>query len=276
VCTWRGVTLCVISTLLPATAVGQQGHPRSQDYLFISAVDDARSAWVNPAGLGWIPEASVMAEVAVNRSAGSMRLGQYTVGLNSRGLALSYERDRSIPDSSIGVARIALGLPLGNGSVGASFSTYGSRHNQGIELGARYRVLPELDAAVVVRNLKRPLVHGTPQPIVGVAGATWTLGAHVAAASAEALATERPGLSGYDLNYRAGIELHVAEPWPLTIHLATEISGQGSVRRWTIGLMFGWVDHVGVVAGATPVTGLGEPDKFSALAVASQRAPVRP
>ena len=168
----RLAACCCVAALLPAGKAIAQAAPRSQDYLFISDVDDARAAWVNPAGLGWIPEASVMGEMVLDRSTGSLRLGQYTAGLNSHGLALAYERDRSVPDSSMGIARLALGVPLGRGAIGASFTTYGSHHNTGFELGVRYRLLAELDGAVGLRNLVHPVLRATPQPAVAVAGAT--------------------------------------------------------------------------------------------------------
>jgi hypothetical protein len=238
--------------------------------MFISAVDDARAAWVNPAGLAWTPEASVMAEMVLDRSGGPLRLGQYTVGLNSRGLALSYERDRSTPDSSIGVARIALGVPLGRGTIGASFTTYGSFHSTGYDLGVRYRLLAALDAAGVVRDLGHPILHGVRQPVVGVAGATWSLG-HAAAISAEVLAAERLAASGYDVSYRAGIMVRTPEPWPLALHALADVGSDGTVHGWAVAVILGGLDRVGVVAGATPSNGLEAPQQFSAVGVATRR-----
>jgi hypothetical protein len=266
----RLITCCCAIALLPSAAALAQAAPRSQDYLFISAVDDARAAWVNPAGLGWLPEASVMAEMVLDRSGGPLRLGQYTVGLNSRGLALSYERDRSTPDSSIGVTRIALGVPIGRGTIGASFSTYGSIHNTGYDLGVRYRLLAGLDAAGVLRDVGRPVLHGVRQPVVGVAGATWSLG-RTAEISAEALAAERLAASGYDVSYRAGIVVRAVQPWPFALHALADVASDGTVHGWAVAVMLGGLDRVGMVAGATPGTGLEAPQQFSAVGVATRR-----
>ncbi len=266
---------CTAALLPPAPALAQQAAPRSQDYLFISAVDDARAAWVNPAGLGWIPEASVMAEAVLDRSTGSLRLGQYTVGLNSRGLALSYERDRSTPDSSIGITRIALGVPMGRGAIGASFSTYGSIHSTGYDLGVRYRLLAGLDGAAVLRNLGRPVLNGVRQPVVGVAGATWSLG-HAAQVSAEGLAAERLGVSGYDVSYRAGVVVRAVRPWPVALHAVADVASDGTVGGWAVAVVLGSLDYVGAVTGATPTVGLGAPQQFSAFGVATRRAFGRP
>lgn len=274
---WVHFALCGCAAVLlpPTAAVAQQEAPRSQDYLFISNVDDARAAWVNPAGLGWIPEASVMAEMELDRSRGSLRLGQYTVGLDSRGLALAYQRDRSVPDSSVAVTRLALGVPLGRGSVGASFTTYGNYHETGFDLGVRYRLLAELDGAAVLRNLGHPVLHGVRQPIVGVAGATWRIGG-TADLSGEALAAQRLGASGYDVSYRAGIVVRALRPWPLQLHAVADMGSDGTVHGWVLGLVLGRLDHVGVLTGATPSAGLSAPQQFSAFGVATRRALVRP
>jgi hypothetical protein len=266
----RLAACCCAAALLPAGTALAQAAPRSQDYLFISDVDDARAAWVNPAGLGWIPEASVMAEMVLDRSTGSLRLGQYTVGLNSRGLALTYERDRSTPDSSIGVARLALGVPVGRGAIGASFTTYGNHHNTGFDLGVRYRLLSELDGAAVLRNIGHPALYGALQPVVGVAGATWRLGG-TAALSAEAIAAQRLGASGYDVSYRAGIVVHAARPWPLALHAVADMGSDGAVHGWAVGLIVGGMDRVGMVTGASPTVGLETPQQFSAVGVATRR-----
>ena len=270
----RLAACCCVAALLPAGKAIAQAAPRSQDYLFISDVDDARAAWVNPAGLGWIPEASVMGEMVLDRSTGSLRLGQYTAGLNSHGLALAYERDRSVPDSSMGIARLALGVPLGRGAIGASFTTYGSHHNTGFELGVRYRLLAELDGAVVLRHLAPPGLRATPRPAVAVAGATCRLGS--AAVSAEALAAQRLGASGYEVSYRAGITVRAARPWPLALHAAADMGSDGKVHGWAVALILSGLDRVGVVAGATPTDGLEAPQQFSAVGVATRRAVARP
>lgn len=212
-----------------------------------------------------------MAEMVLDRSGGPLRLGQYTVGLNSRGLSLSYERDRSTPDSSIGVTRIALGVPLGRGAIGASFSTYGSIHSTGYDLGVRYRLLAGLDAAGVLRDLGHPVLNGIRQPVVGVAGATWSLG-HTGEISAEALAAERLATSGYDVSYRAGIVVRTPQPWPLALHALADVGSDGTVHGWAVAVIVGGLDRVGTVVGTTPSTGLEAPQQFSAVGVATRRA----
>ena len=261
---------------LGAPALAQQSEPRSRDYLFITTADDVRAVWVNPAGLGRVPEASVMAEAAVDRTNGSVRLSQYTLGLNSRGLGLSYQRDRSRDSVSLGVLRIGLGLPLGRGSIGAAMTNYGRGRPQGYDLGLRYPVLASLEAGLVVRNLNRPQVvfQEGPLPIITVAGASWTIAPQLANVSAEAIAVERVGTAeGFDLRYRGGFVLRSTQPWPLALHATALVASNGALRQWSLGLVVGGVDRVGVVSSASPTTGLGEPQRFSAVGVASRRAP---
>lgn len=275
--------LCAAVCAVPATAAAQQSEPRSRDYLFITGVDDVRAAWVNPAGLGRVPEASVMGEAAVDRTNGSVRLSQYTLGLNSRGLGLAYQRDRSRDSVSVGVVRIGLGLPLGRGSIGGAMSSYGRSRQQGYDLGLRYPLIAGLEAGAVVRNLDRPqpAAGEQPLPIVALAGATWIVAPRLASVSGEAIATERrsttPGLdtTGFDLSYRGGFVIHSAWPWPLALHAAARFTNDGTLRQWSVGLIVGGLDRAGFIASASPTTGLGEPRRFSAVAVTSRRGPER-
>ena len=263
--------------LQPAVATAQS-EPRSRDYLFITGVDDVRAVWVNPAGLGWVPEASVMAEAALDRAGGSTRLIQYTFGLNSRGLGLAYERDRSRDSVRVGVVRIGLGLPLGRGSVGVAMSNYGRGREQGYDLGLRYGVLPRLEAGLVVRNINRPRLTflEPPTPVVTLAGASWTIAPWLATVSGEAIAVERLGtVSGFDMRYRGGFVLRTSGRWPVALHAAALVTGAGTLRQWSLGVVIGGLDRVGLVASAEPVTGLGEPERFSAVGVASRRGPVQ-
>ncbi len=275
---WLGFAgaCALVGAASPGLAWAQRSQPRSRDYLFVTSVDDARAAWVNPAGLGWVPEASIMGEVGLDRSGGSLRLDQYTLGLNSRGLGVAYQRDRSRDTMSVGVFRIALGLPMGSGAIGGAVSNYRGTREQGFDLGFRYPVLRGLDLGLVVRDIGRPqvVIGEESRPIATVGGATWNLAPNVANLSAEAIAVERLGpTSGFDLLYRGGFVLRARRPWPLTLHAAAEVASDGSLRQWSVGLIVGGLDRVGLMAGAMPTTGLGEVERFSALGIASRRPP---
>ena len=270
-----GAVAAGVWVLQPAAAAAQV-EPRSRDYLFITGVDDVRAVWVNPAGLGRVPEASVMAEAMLDRSGGSVRLTQYTFGLNSRGLGLAYERDRSRDSVSVGVVKIGLGLPFPRGAIGVAMTNYGRGREQGYDLGLRYGVVAGLEAGLVVRNINRPRLTFVESrlPIVTMAGASWTLAPRLATVSGEAIAVERLGtLSGFDMRYRGGFVLRTGGGWPVALHAAAMVTSAGTLRQWSLGVVIGGLDRVGVVASAQPMTGLGEPEQFSAVGVAGRRAP---
>ncbi|MBI4420573.1 MAG: hypothetical protein HY560_07075 [Gemmatimonadetes bacterium] len=274
----RAVAWAAVCAGLPVGAAAQQSEPRSREYLFITGVSDVRAVWVNPAGLGAVPEASILAEAVLDRTDGSVKLGQYTLGLNSRGLGISYERDRSRDSVSVGIVRLGLGLPLGRGSLGAAMSSYGrgGSRQQGYDVGARYPIVRDLEAGLVVRNLNRPqpVFSEGRLPIVTVAGATWVIAPRLANVSFEATALERLGaVSGFDMSYRGGFVIHAGRPWPLALHATAGVDSDGTLQQWSLGLIIGGLDRVGVVASASPTTGLGEPRRFSAVGVASRRGP---
>ncbi len=269
---------CAAAWAVPPAPAAAQSEPRSREYLFITGVSDVRAVWVNPAGLGSVPEASVMAEAAVDRTDGSVKLGQYTLGVNSRGLGLSYERDRSRDSVSVGVVRLGLGLPLGRGSLGVAMSSYGRGRQQGYDLGARYPIVAGLEVGLVARNINRPqpVFSEGRLPIVTLAGATWTIAPQLANVSAEAMAVERLGAaSGFDMRYRGGFVIRSGGPWPLALHATAAVGSDGTLRQWSLGVLIGRLDRAGLVASASPTTGLGEPRRFSAVGVASRRPPER-
>ncbi len=264
---------CAAALSIPLASSAQQSQPRSRDYLFVSSVDDARAVWVNPAGQAWIPEASVMAELVFDRTDSSTRVGQYTLGFNSRGLAVAYQRDRPADGPSLGIFRLGLGVPLGRASLGATATSYGSTREEGFDIGLRYALLPRLNVGAVIRNLGRPLVRLQREPLVGVVGATLGVAPSVAEASWEAAAVERLATSGYDLRYRGGLVLTVGRPSPVAFYGAAELGSDGTLRGWALGILLGGGDSAGLVASAKPTAGLGPLDRFSAVGVATRRPP---
>jgi hypothetical protein len=63
----RALGLIALAAASPLRA--QLAAPRSASYLFSANVEDARALWINPAGLGVLPIASIYAEVAADRPA---------------------------------------------------------------------------------------------------------------------------------------------------------------------------------------------------------------
>ena len=253
------LTALVLGGLVAQTANGQAVRSRSGDYLFASTATDTRALWVNPAGLAVSIEASVLAEFVLERPVdGDLRLAQWSVGFNSRGFALSYQRDRFSEDPNTGAFRFGLALPFQRGAIGAAFTFYrgntiDSSTDRGIDLGARYRLLRPLELAVVLRNVGRPVLRDAPGPLTGLLSAAWHPLPGRLVVAAEALAAERLAASGYDVNYRGGLHLSLGRSLPVLIMGALDFSSSFSVNQWAVGVAVGrGGDHVlGLVSGGT-------------------------
>lgn len=260
---WRGVT-------------AQELHPRSTDYLFVATADDARALWINPAGLHALTEASIMAEFVLDRPvAGDVRLGQWALGFNSRGLSLGYQRDRVPNEDASSAWRAGLGLGFPRGALGAALTFYRSPGftEEGVDIGVRYEPLPSLDVAAVARHLGRPRVRTSQLPLTGLAGLSWVpVPSHLQLA-AETIVSERLATSGADVRYRAGLRLSTSGRLPLGVITAFDLGSNLGIDRWNVGIVIGGNDKL-VLLGS----GFEGPDgqrlqTLSATGVASRRAP---
>lgn len=254
----------------------QAPKPRSLDYLNAASVDDVRASWLNPAGLARVPEASVMAEVVVDRPpAGDLRVAQYTLGMNSRGLSFSFARDRGEEGIGVNIFRFGLGLPLGRtASLGWAVSLYrGATDEEAIDLGIRWGITRALELGAVVRNLSEPTVRGTVLPVTALLAATWSPLWQRLEFGAEAHAVKLPAEGVYQGRYRGGLRLATGGTMPLRLVLSVDLKRSLSVDRWTAGLVLGGHDQVGLLGTARPAAGqLGRLDRFSALGLSSRRA----
>jgi hypothetical protein len=256
------------------TSSGQAVPARSSDYLFTPSVDDARSLWVNPAGLAAVLETSIMGELVLTLSEESAtRLSQWTVGFNARGISVGFQRDRLVSDSANQALRFGFSRPFPGGSLGVSLTNYGSGTNdQGWDAGLRLAPLPTISLGFVVRNIGRPLVRAQVTPITAAGGVTWTGGSAVQA-SAEALITERIGTSGHDTSFRAGLRLSTRIPLPLAGFAVAESDGQLNVTQWSFGLAVGGYRR-GLVVGTLPRGTASGSDLLSLHALATNRGAI--
>ncbi len=254
-----------------ATGVAQLVQPRSADYLFSNAVDDVRSLWLNPAGLGVVVETSIMADFVLELPEGaSARLSQWTVGFNARGISVGYQRDRLVSDSANHALRLGLSRGFPGGALGVSVTNYSSgTTDQGWDVGVRYAPLTPVQLALVLRHIGRPFVRGEVTPLTTVAGAGWTAGGGALQLMAEALVSERIDDSGYDTSYRAGARVRIDLPIPLAGLVATDLDDDLSVSRWTFGLAVGG-DRSGAVVATLP-SGTASNDVWSLHGLATNR-----
>ncbi len=141
-------------------------------YLHPTDVSDARALWVNPAGLGRFPEASVHLDLTVGDPGGKGQLRQLTFGLNSRGLSLGYQRD--LFGSGGRGHTYRLGYAFGRGGLAAGFATVlyrGGTSSTGWDMGVLYDWKRVLTVGGVIKNIGQPVVRGrlTSDGVVGYA-----------------------------------------------------------------------------------------------------------
>ena len=237
----------IICCLMTQVMVAQSVRPRSGDYEFASTVHDIRSLWVNPAGLGVVTDASIMAEFTLERPQdGDLRLAQWTAGFNRWGLAIGYQRDRFIEDPNTGALRFGLALPFRRGAAGAAFSIYSGNaldsadaRDMGLDLGFQYRLLAPVNLGVVIRNIGRPDLRDSPAPLTGAVSVALRAGPRHVLLAVEAQAAERFSASGYDVSYRGGIQLSTGGRLPVTLITAVDLGARLAVDRWLIGVAVG-------------------------------------
>ncbi|KPJ91151.1 MAG: hypothetical protein AMS18_09240 [Gemmatimonas sp. SG8_17] len=252
----RHILILVAGLLLTPSAqtAAQSPRSRSGDYLFTSTVDDVRSLWLNPAGLGSVIETSIMLDIVLELPEESdTRVSQWAAAFNARGMSLGYQRDMFPGDTaSLQTIRIGFARPFPRGSVGLSFTSYGTRFGDtGWNLGGQYAPLTALQVALVVRNIGRPFVRGQAIPVTGVVGLGWTPLGGAAQLATEAIIAERIASDGYDTYYRAGARLGLGNTVPVAAFVATELGSSLRVSRWTLGLAVGGMRR-GVLVGTLP------------------------
>ena len=145
-------------------------------YLLTTAVDDARALWINPAGLARRLEASIGADVGVDRFAnGSMQLSQYGATVGSRGLAVSWIHDRYPGGGAVNGYAVGAGLGDEQFSGGITRRWYrGLVSFSAWDMALRAAAANGVQVSLVGRGLGSPLADSTYRPTV-VPGASVTL-----------------------------------------------------------------------------------------------------
>jgi hypothetical protein len=266
--------LVVLTAILSTPLSAQEIIPRSSTYLFSANVEDARALWINPAGLGILPLATIYAEAAGGRAAGGGDWGlrQYSFGLHSRNLAVSYQKDRFATGGSDGTWRVGAAFPLAVRMAIGTAVTFTSPERT-IDLGLRFSPARPLDVGLVVRNIGRPTVRGVPQPISTTAGMAWRLARGRIGIQADAVATERRPLSGYDTYYRGGALFVLPGRQPVSFLTALDFDSDLRVSRLSVGIAFGLQAQLLAVGTTLPGSGSStEIQSFNVTGVAFGRA----
>jgi hypothetical protein len=171
----RALALAAWSVLaaaaLPRAAAAQFFPAQPAGYLLTTDASDGRALWVNPAGLVRRTEASVGADLAIERSPLDTRVSQFGLFAASRNLAFGWSHNRlpagasaggNLPKRAANVYAIGLGLGDPVFSAGAAKRWYrGDARSSAWDVATRVAVSPHLDLSVVWRDIGSPIVADT-------------------------------------------------------------------------------------------------------------------
>lgn len=196
-----------------------------------------------------------MAEAVFHRPEnGEVRVKQWSIGFNTRGLSAGYQRDRlEETGRSNQLLRIGLARPFRRGAVGIGVSFYWSDEAaRALTAGLTYDLVPSIAASVVLRNIGQPVVAGVKSPFSGVAGLGWAGVGNMLQLAGEIEARDRLVASGFDVVYRAGARIASPVPFPIAAIAALELS-PADTDWFFLGLALGGLRRV--VLGGTFLTG---------------------
>lgn len=211
-------------------------------YLFPTAATDARAVWLNPAGPGLVPQASVYLELVVRDPGATGQLRQVSAGFSSRGLSFAYQRD-AIDGTAAHTYRLGLGGSSGGLAAGAGVAFYrGGTSAHGWDVGLVYAPSRVFRLGGNVANIGEPEVRGSPQPLTFTPGATLALLGSVIEGSAVARVT-RDSVLGYAF----GLRVQLAR-----VGAFARVDTDRDLRRTALvfGLGFGREDMIGAVLTA--------------------------
>ena len=262
-----GLFLPLLLLLLASGALAQVAPNNATLYLHPTDVSDARALWVNPAGLGHFPEASVHLDLTVGDPGAKGQLRQLTLGVNSRGLSLGYQRD--LFSSGRRGHTYKLGYAAGRGGLAAGFATAlyrGGTSGTGWDVGILYDWTPALSIGGVIQNIGQPVVRDSTLRLAYVPSATLQLaGRRIVLSVLSRLTSD--GVAGYGFGLRGTLRAGTSLPIGLLARLDTDRSLHRSGLAF--GLSLGREDTAGLVA-TTPadVNGI---DALSLYGVSTRR-----
>jgi len=223
-----------------------QAPNRATRYLFPTDVTDARALWVNPAGLGAFPEASINLDVTVGDPGSSGKLRQLTFAFNSRGLSAGYQRDIYSDGQQGHTYKLGLATGQGGFAAGLTAALYrGAGSGTGWDVGLRYDVTEGLIVGAAIQHIGGPHVRDSTLRVTYVPGATLLLGHQRVGLSALSQLTS-DGAEGYAFGARGTL----GAGWKLPVGLLARLDTDGSLRRtgFVFGVSLGGEDAAGLVA----------------------------
>jgi hypothetical protein len=260
------------STAAAARLSAQVLPAQPERYLLTTEVEDARALWVNPAGLARQLEASVGADISVDRFAsGAMQLSQYGGTVASRGLAASWVHDRYPGGAFVNAFAVGFGLGDERFSGGLTRRWYrGYLKASAWDVALRGAMANGVQLSVVARGLDWPFPDSTYRPTV-VPGASVALLDGAAQVGAEWEVTTRRWQS-QEIRIGGTASLGPA----LALAVRADLAPDFKRRRIVVGLT--WSASQARVSGFAGLSGgLSEVDQFGASgALVALRPPSRP
>lgn len=237
----RACPVLWLLALCAAPAHAQYRGPRSADYLLPTTVWGARALWVDPGGLGTVREASLMAEIMVERdTAGGYPVAQYTAGLSSRGFSAGYRRDRFQNGAAGNTWRFGFGRAAGRVGIGAAVSLYsGASRKQDVDIGMRYRLAPSLELAARVEHIGQPVVRDSSLRFGGALGLAWTGIGGAVQLAADAHASDRVDAGSALMAYRAGLRIQTRGRVPIGALAVLDLNEHLRIDRLVAGVSVG-------------------------------------
>jgi hypothetical protein len=262
---WAAALVMAAAGARPAAA---QLYPAlAQRYLLTTDVRDERAIWVNPAGLARRIQASLAADVSMDRDAGALRVAQYGVSFMSRNLGFGWKRDRY--PGGLGASTYAVGAGLGDDVLGAGVLRRWNQGGQGSwDLALRGHATGTIDLSLVWRDVGSPVVRDTVYrsrlvPAVGLrlAGGRFLAGVEEDVA---------PSLGALG-QVRAGATLALG---PIVVSVRGAFAGAAAGRGIAIAIGLEGASYRGTLVGLVP-SGSGGLQTFGASG-ALVAAPGRP
>ena len=236
----RGYPVVLLLPLLAAPAHAQYRGPRSADYLLRASVWGARALWVDPGGLGTVREASLMAEMMVERdSAGRYPVAQYTAGFSSRGFSIGYRRDRFQNGAAGNTWRFGFGRGAGRVGIGAAVSLYGGSSRKDVDIGVRFRLAPSLELAAGIEHIGQPVVRDSSLRFGGALGLGWTGMGGAVQLAADVHASDRLDAGSALMAYRAGLRLQTRGSIPIGALAVLDLNEDLRIDRLVAGISVG-------------------------------------
>ena len=253
-------------------AVGQALPAQPARYLLTTEASDGRALWVNPAGLARAPEASIGADVTVDRFFPGPRpqLSEYGASLTARGLAAGWEHERLPGRQYTNVFAVGLGMGDESFSGGVTRRWYtGSVTGSAWDAALRLSTWGGTQLSLVTANLGSPRLADSTYWATLVPGASVNLFGGALQAAGE---WEVAPHAWRSIAYRAGGTLALGRGFALLVR--ADLSPSFKRRGLVVALGF---DASGSRAGAFALAsgGASEVDALGLSGAIVTRGPAR-